>query len=133
MTIADYAHNFDGYSGEASSVDPKVQERSGDKIVSTKMTAPGKAAIPFVYRMDRHQERLEDRRRLSERLCQRGCDPARRLRVHAQVRRRQALAQKLECRSTLTSCSAGAEASALGGAASDPRQGSPATPSRGSA
>lgn len=51
MTIADYAHNFDGYSGEAFTVDPTVQERAGNKIVRTEMTAPGKPPIPFVYRM----------------------------------------------------------------------------------
>lgn len=51
MTIADYARNFDGYSGEAFVVDPKVQERAGDKIVRSEMTAPGKAPIPFVYRL----------------------------------------------------------------------------------
>lgn len=51
MTIADYAHNFDGYGGEAFIVDPKVVERSGDKIVSSKMVLPGKTPIPFVYRM----------------------------------------------------------------------------------
>jgi phospholipid transport system substrate-binding protein len=51
LTIADYAHNFDGYGGEHFIVDPKVVERAGDKLVSSKMTQPGKEAIPFVYRM----------------------------------------------------------------------------------
>ena len=51
MTIADYAHNFDGYGGETFIVDPKVVERSGDKLVSSKMVLPGKDPIPFVYRM----------------------------------------------------------------------------------
>jgi len=53
MTIANYARNFDGYSGEAFTVDPKVVERSGDKVVSSQMTAPGKAPIPFLYRMSK--------------------------------------------------------------------------------
>ncbi len=52
LTIADYAHNFDGYGGETFVVDPTVQERKGDKVVSSKMIVPGKQAIPFVYRMD---------------------------------------------------------------------------------
>jgi phospholipid transport system substrate-binding protein len=51
MTIANYARNFDGYSGEAFTVDPKVVERSGDKVVSSQMTAPGRPSIPFLYRM----------------------------------------------------------------------------------
>lgn len=53
LTVADYARNFDDYNGEQFVVDPKVQERNGSKIVSSKMTAPGKAPIPFVYRMEK--------------------------------------------------------------------------------
>ena len=52
FTIANYARNFDGYSGEQFVTNPQVQERGADKIVSTQMTAPGKAPIPFVYKMD---------------------------------------------------------------------------------
>jgi|KBSMisStaDraftv2_1062788.scaffolds.fasta_scaffold249058_2 phospholipid transport system substrate-binding protein len=55
MTIANYAKNFDGYSGEQFVTSPQVQERNGDKIVSTQMTAPGKAPISFVYRLDNKQ------------------------------------------------------------------------------
>ena len=52
MTIANYAANFDGYEGQQFSVDPKVVERNGDKIVRSQMsTSDGKAPIPFVYRM----------------------------------------------------------------------------------
>jgi len=51
MTIADYAHNFDGYNGEDFVVDPQVRERAGDKIVSSKMVVKGQDPIPFVYRM----------------------------------------------------------------------------------
>lgn len=56
MTIADYAHNFDGYSGEAFVVDANVPERDGDKIVSSQMTAPDKAPIPFVYRLNKTKD-----------------------------------------------------------------------------
>jgi phospholipid transport system substrate-binding protein len=51
MTIAGYAHNFDDYGGENFVVSPTIQERDGDQIVSTRMTAPGKEDVPFVYRM----------------------------------------------------------------------------------
>jgi phospholipid transport system substrate-binding protein len=51
-TIADYARNFDGYSGEQFVTNPTVQERGGHKIVSTQMTSPGKAPIAFIYRLD---------------------------------------------------------------------------------
>ena len=52
LTIANYAKNFDGYGGEQFVTSPQVQTRGGDKIVSTQMTAPGKAPIPFIYRLD---------------------------------------------------------------------------------
>jgi phospholipid transport system substrate-binding protein len=51
MTIAEYAQNFDGYSGENFVVSPTIQERDGDRIVSTNMTAPGKEDVAFLYRM----------------------------------------------------------------------------------
>ena len=51
-TIADYARNFDGYNGEQFVTNPNVQERGGDKVVSTQMTSPGKAPVAFIYRLD---------------------------------------------------------------------------------
>jgi|KBSMisStaDraftv2_1062788.scaffolds.fasta_scaffold684438_2 phospholipid transport system substrate-binding protein len=50
MTIANYAKNFDDYSGEKFTVDPTVQTRGVDKVVQTKLTT-GSQAIPFNYRM----------------------------------------------------------------------------------
>ena len=50
VTVADYAHNFDDYGGE-SFVIGRIDDRSGDKIVSTQMVIPGKAPIAFGYRM----------------------------------------------------------------------------------
>ena len=50
-TVASYAKNFDAYNGEQF-VTNGVQERGGEKIVSTQLTSPGKAPVPFVYRMD---------------------------------------------------------------------------------
>jgi len=51
MTIAGYAQNFDGYSGESFIVDPTIQERDGGQIVSTKLTIPGKEDVAFLYRL----------------------------------------------------------------------------------
>lgn len=51
MTIAGYAQNFDGYSGESFIVDPTVQERDGGQIVSTRLTIPGKEDVAFLYRL----------------------------------------------------------------------------------
>lgn len=50
-TIANYAKNFDGYNGEQF-VTRGVQERGGEKIVSTQLSSPGKTPVPFVYRLD---------------------------------------------------------------------------------
>jgi phospholipid transport system substrate-binding protein len=61
MTIANYAKNFDGYSGEQFVTSPQVQERGGDKIVATQMTSPGKSPIPFIYRMgNSHGWKIKD-------------------------------------------------------------------------
>lgn len=53
-TIAGYARNFDGYNGEQFVTSPQVQDRGGEKIVSTQMTRPGNAAVPFIYKLDNH-------------------------------------------------------------------------------
>ncbi|MFI4963956.1 MAG: ABC transporter substrate-binding protein [Caulobacterales bacterium] len=50
MTVATYAHNFDGYSGERITVD-SVDTRGPDKLVHTRIVTPGKAPVSLVYRM----------------------------------------------------------------------------------
>jgi phospholipid transport system substrate-binding protein len=50
MTIANYAKNFDDYSGEKFTVDPNVQSRGVDKVVQSKLITSGQT-IPFNYRM----------------------------------------------------------------------------------
>jgi phospholipid transport system substrate-binding protein len=49
MTVATYAHNFDGYSGETFSLD-KVDTRGPDKLVRTRLNGGG-AATQLAYRM----------------------------------------------------------------------------------
>ncbi|HEY5048264.1 MAG TPA: ABC transporter substrate-binding protein [Rhizomicrobium sp.] len=51
MTVADYASNFDKFSGEQFEVDPTVQQRGGDKIVQTKLIPSGAKPVSLVYRM----------------------------------------------------------------------------------
>ncbi|HUO02565.1 MAG TPA: ABC transporter substrate-binding protein [Rhizomicrobium sp.] len=51
MTIANYARNFDSYSGEKFTVDPQVIERGSDKLVKTTLKPASGDAIPFNYRM----------------------------------------------------------------------------------
>lgn len=51
MTIANYARNFDSYSGEKFTVDPAVAQRGTDKYVKSTLQ-PGKGdAIAFNYRL----------------------------------------------------------------------------------
>jgi phospholipid transport system substrate-binding protein len=51
-TIADYARNFDDYNGEQFTTNPQVQDRGGEKIVSTQMTRSGNSPISFIYRLN---------------------------------------------------------------------------------
>jgi phospholipid transport system substrate-binding protein len=51
LTISQYAGNFDGWSGEAFTVDPKVEARAGDKLVKTTLKAPKGDATQLAYRL----------------------------------------------------------------------------------
>ncbi len=51
MTIAQYAANFDSWSGESFAIAPQIEARGGDKLVRTTLNAPGKAGIPISYRL----------------------------------------------------------------------------------
>lgn len=51
LTIAQYASNFDGYSGQSFTIDPDVQARGGDRLVRTTLASPGKAPVAIAYRL----------------------------------------------------------------------------------
>lgn len=51
MTIANYARNFDSYSGEKFTVDPNVMARGSDKFVKSTLKPASGDIIPFNYRM----------------------------------------------------------------------------------
>ena len=51
MTIAQYATNFDSWSGERFAIAPQIEARGGDRLVRTTLAAPGKADIPISYRL----------------------------------------------------------------------------------
>ena len=51
MTIANYAGNFDSYSGEKFIVDPAVIARGSEKLVKSSLKPASGAAIPFNYRV----------------------------------------------------------------------------------
>jgi phospholipid transport system substrate-binding protein len=51
MTIANYASNFDVYSGERFDVDSNVQTRGPDKLVQSKLIPQHDVPTIFIYRM----------------------------------------------------------------------------------
>lgn len=51
MTIAEYARNFDSYSGETFDVSPRVESRGGDKVVRTQLKVPRSAPVGIAYRL----------------------------------------------------------------------------------
>jgi|SRR6185312_9356127 len=51
MTVANYARNFDSYSGEKFTIDPKVATRGSDKFVKSTLKPASGDVVPFNYRM----------------------------------------------------------------------------------
>jgi phospholipid transport system substrate-binding protein len=51
MTTAQYARNFDSFSGESFTVDLQVQQRGGDKLVRTTLNIPKQAPVAISYRL----------------------------------------------------------------------------------
>ena len=51
MVAGQYATNFDSFSGEKFTVDPKVETRGTDKLVRTSLIQTGEAPIPIGYRL----------------------------------------------------------------------------------
>jgi phospholipid transport system substrate-binding protein len=49
--IANYAKNFDNYSGQKLELDGPVQDRGADKLVKTKLSGPGASPVALAYRM----------------------------------------------------------------------------------
>lgn len=51
LTVASYAHNFDGYDGERFDLDPASQLRGADRIVQCKLVPKKDKPVSLVYRM----------------------------------------------------------------------------------
>jgi len=51
LTVASYAHNFDGWSGETFVADPNVITRGPDKLVRTQIISPHDAPVAISYRL----------------------------------------------------------------------------------
>jgi phospholipid transport system substrate-binding protein len=51
MTIAQYADNFDGWSGESFVIDPKVEVRGTDRLVKTILKSPRDKPVSLAYRL----------------------------------------------------------------------------------
>ncbi|MBX9815340.1 MAG: ABC transporter substrate-binding protein [Sphingomonas sp.] len=51
LTISEYAHNFDNWSGETFRVDPNVDARGTDRLVKTTLIVPRDAPVSIAYRL----------------------------------------------------------------------------------
>jgi phospholipid transport system substrate-binding protein len=51
LTVASYAHNFDGWSGERFETDANVATRGPDKVVTTHLIPSSGAPVSIAYRM----------------------------------------------------------------------------------
>lgn len=51
MTVATYAHNFDGYNDQRFTIEPTVETRGPDKLVRTHLTSPRGSKSDLTYRM----------------------------------------------------------------------------------
>lgn len=51
LTIAQYASNFSGFSGQSFAIDPRVEVRAGDKLVRTTLKQPKEDAVSIAYRL----------------------------------------------------------------------------------
>jgi phospholipid transport system substrate-binding protein len=51
LTIAQYAANFDSWSGERFAIGATVETRGSDRLVRTTLTPPGKEPIAISYRL----------------------------------------------------------------------------------
>jgi len=49
--VANWAKNFDNYSGQKLELDGPVQDRGDAKLVKTKLTSPGSSPVSLAYRM----------------------------------------------------------------------------------
>ncbi|HTX50951.1 MAG TPA: ABC transporter substrate-binding protein [Caulobacteraceae bacterium] len=51
LTVASFAHNFGGYSGETFQINPDVVTRGPDKVVQTTLVSPHDQPVAISYRM----------------------------------------------------------------------------------
>ena len=51
MTIAQYAANFDGFSGQSFTIEPRVEARGTDRLVRTRLNEPSGEPVAIAYRL----------------------------------------------------------------------------------
>jgi phospholipid transport system substrate-binding protein len=51
LTVAQYAANFDSWSGETFTIAPQIEARGTDRLVRTSLNVPGKEAVAISYRL----------------------------------------------------------------------------------
>ena len=89
LTIASYAHNFDGFSGERFATDPNVVTRGPDKVVQSRIVPTSGAPVTISYRMRESGGTWKIYRRVLQRPRSGHADhPPRRLLGHAGAGRR---------------------------------------------
>lgn len=51
LSIAQYADNFDGWSGESFAIDPRIEQRGADRLVKTVLKVPRGNPVSLAYRL----------------------------------------------------------------------------------
>lgn len=51
LTVAQYAGNFDGWSGQSFAIDPRIEARGADRLVKTTLSQPKGDATLLAYRL----------------------------------------------------------------------------------
>jgi phospholipid transport system substrate-binding protein len=51
MTVSQYASNFDSYSGQSFTIDPKIEARGGDQLIRTTLNDPHGSPVAIAYRI----------------------------------------------------------------------------------
>jgi phospholipid transport system substrate-binding protein len=59
LTVAQYAANFDSWSGETFAIAPQIEARGTDRLVRTSLNVPGKEGVAIAYRLRQTEGRWQ--------------------------------------------------------------------------
>jgi phospholipid transport system substrate-binding protein len=57
LTVANYAHSFDGYDGEKFTLEPQIETRGPDKLVRAHLLQPRDKPVDLTYRLRQSGDR----------------------------------------------------------------------------